>query len=204
MTIVAEKKMQFIHKSLVCLLIGEFLVRCLSIPTPSSVKFFLVCDWTDKIISLKSGTVLKSDVVLIFFNLDSQSFPSFYSINISECCRCHSSVCSSVSSGSVKLLADGLLWHQLHSLLNNVATTTTLCPQKCSSSHREARLPINKMVTMQNPDKIWMLFILWKWQMRRKREGPLQLQGDDVKKDFNRSNRKGLNSRNNRHKTFLG
>lgn len=38
-------------------------------------------------------------------------------------------------------------------------------PQKCSSSHREARPPINKMVTMQNPDKIWMLFILWKWQM---------------------------------------
>lgn len=44
-------------------------------------------------------------------------------------------------------------------------------PQKCSSSHREARLPINKMVTMQNPDKIWMLFILWKWQMERKQGG---------------------------------
>lgn len=44
-------------------------------------------------------------------------------------------------------------------------------PQKCSSSHGEARLPINKMVTMQNPDKIWMLFILWKWQMGPKRWG---------------------------------
>lgn len=76
-------------------------------------------------------------------------------------------------------------------------------PQKCSLSHREARLPINKMVTMQNPDKIWMLFILWKWQMGRTQGGALQLQGDDVKKHFNLSNRKGLNSQNNRHKTFL-
>lgn len=46
-------------------------------------------------------------------------------------CRvCHSSVCSSVNSGSLELLADGLLWHLLHSLLTNVATTTTLCPPK--------------------------------------------------------------------------
>lgn len=42
-------------------------------------------------------------------------------------------------------------------------------PQKCSSSHLEARLPINKMVTVQNPDKVWMQFISWTWQMGRKR-----------------------------------
>lgn len=66
-------------------------------------------------------------------------------------------------------------------------------PQKCSTSHQEARLPINKMVTMQNPDKIWMLFIFWRRQMRRKRRG-FFAKGNDVKIDFNLSIGEGLNS----------
>lgn len=53
--------------------------------------------------------------------------------------------------------------HSLTSLLQQPQRA----PQKCSSSHLEARLPINKMVTVQNPDKIWMLFISWTWQLRR-------------------------------------
>lgn len=111
---------------------------------------------------------------------------------------------SSVSSGSVELLADGLLGHLLHSPLNNVATTTKLCPSKMLLLSSRGQPTINKMVTMQIPDKIWMLFILWKWQKgKRVGRGLYNWEGDDVKKDFNLSQRKGLNSMNNRHKTFL-
>lgn len=78
-------------------------------------------------------------------------------------------------------------------------------PQKCSSTHREARLPISKMVTMQKPDKIWMLFILWngKWgESGKKGRGLYNCKGMMSRGISIRAIEKVFNSQNNQHKTF--
>lgn len=140
-----------------------------SVLTQSSLKVVLVCDWTDEMISPDCCSALKAEAIVVWFHVKPRClFMRLWLINVfSEltegghfvfythvsgfimgtdqgevCVIGVTAVCVSVSGGSVELPADGLLWHLLHSLLNNVATTTTLCPPKmlpvssrCQTAH---------------------------------------------------------------------